>query len=145
MNRRQFGLTASSSLALGAVAGSAKAQSATPDPNLLKTTLTPYGAERAGNADGSIPAWTGGWTAPAVPPTQAIDVPSPFDNEAMLYKVDGSNLSKYQDLLTPGISAYMKKSGFYLKVYPTHRTAAAPQYIYDNIAKNVTWLRGASV
>jgi hypothetical protein len=28
----------------------------------LKTTLTPLGAERAGNADGSIPAWDGGYT-----------------------------------------------------------------------------------
>lgn len=26
----------------------------------LGTTLTPLGAEMAGNADGSIPAWTGG-------------------------------------------------------------------------------------
>ncbi|KUJ91854.1 MAG: hypothetical protein XD38_0537, partial [Pseudomonas sp. 63_8] len=26
----------------------------------LGTTLTPVGAEMAGNADGSIPAWTGG-------------------------------------------------------------------------------------
>ncbi len=26
----------------------------------LKTDLTPLGAERAGNKDGSIPAWTGG-------------------------------------------------------------------------------------
>ena len=26
----------------------------------LKTRLTPVGAERAGNADGTIPAWTGG-------------------------------------------------------------------------------------
>ena len=36
------------------------------DPSLLTTTLTPFGAERAGNADGTIPAWTGGITsAPA--------------------------------------------------------------------------------
>ncbi|HCT04149.1 MAG TPA: DUF1329 domain-containing protein, partial [Pseudomonas sp.] len=29
---------------------------------LLKSTLTPLGAERAGNADGSIPAWDKGFT-----------------------------------------------------------------------------------
>jgi hypothetical protein len=29
----------------------------------LKTTLTPLGAERAGNKDGSIPAWDGGLPA----------------------------------------------------------------------------------
>src|SRR6185503_16858442 len=31
----------------------------------LKSNLTPMGAERAGNKDGTIPAWTGGMTAPA--------------------------------------------------------------------------------
>ena len=30
----------------------------------LKTTLTPMGAERAGNKEGTIPAWTGGYTTP---------------------------------------------------------------------------------
>ena len=30
----------------------------------LKTTLTPLGAERAGNKEGSIPPWTGGYTTP---------------------------------------------------------------------------------
>jgi hypothetical protein len=30
----------------------------------LKTTLTPLGAEKAGNAAGTIPAWTGGTTTP---------------------------------------------------------------------------------
>jgi hypothetical protein len=29
----------------------------------LKARLTPVGAERAGNADGTIPAWTGGVTS----------------------------------------------------------------------------------
>jgi len=28
----------------------------------LKSTLTPFGAQRAGNADGSIPEWKGGFT-----------------------------------------------------------------------------------
>jgi hypothetical protein len=36
----------------------------------LKTELTPLGAEKAGNKDGSIPAWTGGHTTPTrLPPT----------------------------------------------------------------------------
>jgi hypothetical protein len=29
----------------------------------LKSVLTPFGAERAGNKDGSIPAWNGGYTS----------------------------------------------------------------------------------
>ena len=30
----------------------------------LKNTLTPLGAEKAGNKDGTIPAWTGGYVTP---------------------------------------------------------------------------------
>lgn len=60
---------------------SAGAQAATVDVSKLGTELTPFGAEKAGNADGSIPAWTGGLTkapegwAPArrcCAPTQGI-------------------------------------------------------------------------
>ena len=29
-------------------------------------------------------------------------------------------------------------SGFRIDVYPTHRTAAAPQWVYDNTFKNAT-------
>ena len=36
------------------------------DAAKLKTALTPMGAEKAGNKDGTIPAWTGGYTT-AVP------------------------------------------------------------------------------
>ena len=59
MKRRHFGLMATSGLAAAAT--------------LLTTTLTPLGAERAGNADGSIPAWTGGMTEPSTGPV-AIEV-----------------------------------------------------------------------
>ena len=119
-------------------AGSARAQiGSPPDPTLLTTTLTPLGAERAGNADGSIPAWTGGnVTAPALA-NQPIDVPI-FADEHALYSVDASNMAQYANLLTPGTQKLMTESGLKINVFPTHRTAAAPQYVYDNTAKNVT-------
>jgi len=42
------------------------AQVSPQDVAKLGTTLTPLGGEKAGNADGSIPAWDGGLTkAPA--------------------------------------------------------------------------------
>ena len=34
------------------------------DPARLGADLTPLGGEKAGNADGSIPAWEGGITTP---------------------------------------------------------------------------------
>ena len=52
MKRRDFGLLAGTSLAAAATARPARAQSATPDPDLLTSTLTPMGAERAGTVTG---------------------------------------------------------------------------------------------
>ena len=141
MKRRKFGLLAGSALATPAILQPALVQSAlaqtAPDPALLTTTLTPLGAERAGNADGSIPAWTGGVTAPPVPPTTDINARM-FEDEKPLFTVDSSNLAQYADLLTPGTQLLITKFGMHINVYQTHRTAAAPQWLYDNTAKNAT-------
>jgi hypothetical protein len=135
MKRRDFGLLAGTSLATAAVARSAKAAAA--DPSLLTTTLTPLGAERAGNADGSIPAWTGGVVSPPLDNKTPVQVRM-FEDEQPLYVVDANNMSQYAGLLTPATQFQIKNYGKSLKVYQTHRTAAAPQYVYDNTAKNVT-------
>lgn len=140
MKRRKFGLLAGSSLAAAATVAPARpvlAQGNSPDPNLLKTTLTPMGGERAGNADGSIPAWTGGAVLPPLGPHAPQDFPM-FQDEAALYTVNAENMAQYSDLLSDGVKALMTKYGFWIKVYPTHRTAAMPQYVYDNTALNVS-------
>ena len=136
MKRRTFGLLAGTSLA-ALKTGRARAQAATPDASQLQTTLTPFGGERAGNADGSIPAWTGGCnTLPAglAPNTY---IPDLFANEQPVVVVDASNMAQYAQFLTDGVQAMMTKYGFKIKVYPTHRTVCAPQWVYDNTAKNV--------
>jgi hypothetical protein len=132
MKRRTFGLLGGTSL-LALSTGRAFAQQTAPDPKLLSSTLTPLGAERAGNADGSIPAWTGGM----VDPTAAVDI-LVFTDEQPLLVIDANNASQYQDLLNAGTMAMISGAGFSLHVYPTHRTAAAPQYVYDNTVLNVT-------
>jgi len=138
MKRRELGALAGSGLLAAAAIPEARAQSAdfTPaDPNLLTTTLTPLGGERAGNADGSIPAWTGGM--PQTPPGSPIAI-RVFEDEQPLFKVDASNMDQHADLLSPGVKLMMTQYGFSISVYPTHRTAIAPPYVYDNAAKNVT-------
>ena len=137
MRRRDFGLLAGTSLATVAAMRRAKAQFATPDPTLLTTTLTPMGAERAGNADGSIPAWSGGLVSPPLPSNQPVATHL-FEGENPLYTVDASNMAQYQNFLSPATQVQITRFGLSLQVYQTHRTAAAPQYVYDNTAKNVT-------
>ena len=133
MKRRSFGLLSGSSV-IAARAGlqPALAQTA-PDPSLLTTTLTPMGGERAGNADGSIPAWTGGLTTPSTGPAEV----RVFTDEQPLFTVDASNMDQHAQFLTPGVQFMMKNWGFSIRVFPTHRTACAPQWMYDFTAANV--------
>lgn len=146
MKRRDLGLlVGTSALALSGTGTRAFAQ--TTDASLLKTTLTPMGSERAGNAAGTIPAWSGGFTAiPADStwdPTRTLP-PDFFASDAMIYKVDASNMERYADQLTDGIMTLMRQKGFYVKVYPTRRTQAMPQWSYDQIALNVTRTKAAT-
>jgi hypothetical protein len=46
-------------------------------------------------------------------------------------------MAQYQDRLSVGVMEMMQKyPDFRIDVYPTHRTAAAPQWVYDNIYQN---------
>jgi hypothetical protein len=105
----------------------------------LKTDLTPVGAEKAGNKDGSIPAWTGGDTKP-IPGSNPNGVRGdPFKDEKPVVSITASNMAQYADKLSDGVQALLKKYPDYrVDVYPTHRTAAAPQSVYDNTFKNAT-------
>jgi hypothetical protein len=135
MKRRSFALLAGTSIA-ALKFGFAKAQTA-PDPSLLKTTLTPYGAERAGNAAGTIPAWTGGLTTPPAGWQVGDYRPDIYASDPVVVTIDSSNMAQYADQLPKGVMAMMTKYGFSIKVQQTRRTAAAPQWVYDNIAANI--------
>jgi len=106
----------------------------------LKTTLTPFGAEKAGNKDGSIPAWTGGYTTPLPGYKAGGKRGDPFASEKPLYTITAKNFEQHADKLTDGTKALFKKypDTFRMDVYRTHRTAAAPQWVYDNTFKNAT-------
>jgi hypothetical protein len=110
------------------------------DAKQLGTTLTPWGAEKAGNKDGSIPAYTGPVKAPAnFDPKNPGHRPDPFANEKLLYSIDAKNMGQYADKLSEGMKAVFKKyPDFRMDVYPTHRTANYPQYFLDNSVKNAT-------
>ncbi len=87
----------------------------------LGTELTPMGAIKAGNADGNIPAWTGGITQPPAgyqPGAHHID---PFSSDKIKFTIDASNLEQYKDKISPGQIAMLKKyPSFKINVYPTH-------------------------
>ncbi|TXT39972.1 MAG: hypothetical protein FD135_1724 [Comamonadaceae bacterium] len=105
----------------------------------LKSELTPFGAEKAGNKDGSIPAWTGGYSTPIPGDKPGGTRGDPFKADKPLFSITAKNVDQYADKLADGTKAMFKKYPDYrIDVYPTHRSAAAPQWVYDNTFKNAT-------
>lgn len=106
----------------------------------LGKTLTPVGAEMAGNKDGTIPAYTGGLTTPPASYKKGSGIrPDPFADDKPLFSIDAKNMDKYADKLTEGVKAMMKKYPSYrIDVYPTRRSQAFPQKVLDNTVKNAT-------
>lgn len=103
----------------------------------LKSTLTPMGAERAGNKDGTIPAWTGGATHAAPGWHAGMPRPDPFAQEKPLFSITAANVASYADKLPEGAVMLFKRFADYrMDVYASHRTAAAPQSVYDNVFRN---------
>lgn len=102
----------------------------------LGADLTPVGAEKAGNKDGSIPAWEGGITkAPAgyKPGDHHLD---PFAADKVLFTIDKSNLAQYKSMLSPGqVALFNLYPTFKMNIYPTRRSASYPQYVYDATKK----------
>jgi len=120
-----------------AFAGNSFAALTPAEAQKLGTTLTEIGAEKSGNADGSIPEYKGGLTTPPPGYKKGSNVrPDPFSAEKPLYVIDGKNVGKYGDKLTEGSKALLKKHpGYRLNVYKTHRSAALPKTILENTKK----------
>jgi hypothetical protein len=137
MNKRNLLLAGLASAFLQALAAQA---AVTPEEAAkLKSTLTPLGGEKAGNKDGSIPAWEGGYTKVPAGWKQGDLRPDPFAGEKPTLQITGKNADQYADKLSDGVKALLKKyPSFRLDVYPTHRTAAAPNWVYENTFKNAT-------
>jgi len=106
-----------------------------PDYSRLGKELTPVGAERAGNADGTIPAWDGGLTKPPAGWTPEQGYADPFPNDKVLFTITAANVAQYESKLTTGQVALLKKFPEYkINVYPTRRTAALPKDVTDRVA-----------
>jgi hypothetical protein len=122
-------------LALAVLSVSAAAAAAEPDYSRLGKDLTPIGAERAGNADGTIPAWDGGLATPPTGWNPQQGYVDPFPGDKPLFAITAANAAQHADKLSPGMQALLKKypQHFRMNVYPTRRTAALPQEVTDRV------------
>jgi hypothetical protein len=120
--------------------GAGSVQGATADEAAqLKSSLTPLGAERKGNKDGTIPAWDGG-LKDAGSFALGGRRPDPFAADKKLYSITAKNAGEYADKLSDGVKALFAKypDSYRIDVYPTRRSDSAPQWVYDNTFKNAT-------
>lgn len=103
----------------------------------LGQSLTPVGAEKAANKDGSIPAWTGGdMKAPAGwKPGQPR--PDPYAAEKPLYAITAANVAQYAAHLSAGQQELLKTiKNYRMDVYPTHRSCGFPEVVYERSKQN---------
>jgi uncharacterized protein DUF1329 len=127
----------------GLLATGAQAKVSEEEAARLETDLTPMGAERAGNADGSIPAWTGSMKGVPEGLTYGGDgtpLPDPYANEKPLYSITAKNVDQYADKLSVGQLALFKlrPDTFRMDIYPTHRDGAYAQIDIDRAKWNAT-------
>jgi hypothetical protein len=122
------------------LAGQAQAAVSAQEAAKLGSNLTLVGAEKAGNTDGSIPAYAGGLTTPPASFKAGDSMrPDPFVNEKPLLVIDGKNVDQYKGLLSAtSVELAKRYPTFHINVYPTHRTVALPQAVLDNGVKNAT-------
>jgi hypothetical protein len=103
------------------------------------TELTPAGAIRAGNADGSIPEWK---NEPLKPPADfkpGTFHPDPFAADQVLFTITAQNYQQYADKLTPGQQKMFETyPDYFMNIYPTRRSAVFKPYIYRAAIENTS-------
>ncbi|NWA26817.1 DUF1329 domain-containing protein [Pseudomonas gingeri] len=133
-NLLQVGVLGLSLLASGVMAAVSADEAAK-----LGTSLTPMGAEKAGNAAGTIPAWT-----PMAKNIGTVDskgfLSDPYASEKPLFIITAQNVEQYKDQLAPGQYAMFKRypETFKMPVYPSHRGATVPDDVFAAIKENAT-------
>ncbi|WLH78465.1 MULTISPECIES: DUF1329 domain-containing protein [unclassified Pseudomonas] len=125
-------------LALSLLAANVMAAVSPQEADKLGTSLTPIGAEKAGNADGSIPAWTGGIPKNAGAVDSKGFLADPFASEKPLFVITAATVDKYKDKLSEGQVAMFKRypETYKIPVYPSHRTVNLPPEIYESIKRS---------
>ncbi len=120
------------------VAGTTCAKVSPEEAARLETDLTPLGAERAGNADGSIPPWTGGITQPPPGYEPGEHHRDPYHDDRPLFTITAANMADYAAHLSEGQKALLLAypDTWRMPVYPTRRSASFPPWVYEATKAN---------
>ena len=104
----------------------------------LGEELTALGAIRAGNQARSVPPWTGGLSKPVEGYEPGKHHPHPFIDDGLWFTVRAAELPRYKPRLSAGLQALLRKypESFEVRLFPSRRSAAAPQRVYDGAMAN---------
>ncbi len=132
-------------LAVGVVgaifaAAGASAKVSSEEAEKLGKELTPVGAERAGNAEGTIPAWNPDFKTPASYKGTGNHYPDPYADEKPLFTITAENLDQYRGQLSPGQQKMFETypTTFKMHIYPTHRDGSYSDFVHKNTKINAT-------
>ena len=102
--------------------------------------LTAIGAEVEGNADGSIPAWSGGISPARLPASfragqRLVD---PFSIERPTQTITARNVDQFRNLLSKGHQAlFARYPDYRMPIYKTHRSVSYPVAITKSSEANI--------
>ncbi|MEW5009117.1 MAG: DUF1329 domain-containing protein [Cycloclasticus sp.] len=140
VNTMNKAVTFAGAMMLVGAAGSVQAKTTAEEfakLGLTGTELTPAGAIRAGNAEGTIPEWK---NEPLAVPAdfKAGDYHAdPFAADKVLFKITAANYKEHADKLTAGQQHMFETyPDYFMNIYPTRRSAVFKPYIYDAALKN---------
>jgi hypothetical protein len=123
-------------VAAAALADTLPAQSSGPG----SPELTPVGAQRDGNAAGTIPPWEGGITDPIAGFSPGDHHPDPYADDPILFTIDAANQQMYAEHLTEGQKALLAQypESWRMNIYASRRSAAYPDFVYDAFKTNAS-------
>ena len=105
MQKYKFIQTTLSIAILALTANAARAEATQAEVDRLGKDLTPNGAIKAGNKEGTIPEWTGGMTKPPAGWKPEQGYVDPFAGEKPLFVITEKNAAEYKDKLSAGMLA----------------------------------------
>ncbi|KAA0691860.1 DUF1329 domain-containing protein [Halopseudomonas laoshanensis] len=103
----------------------------------LGAELTPIGAERAGNAAGTIPEWTGGLGSDAGEVLDNNFQSNPFAGEQPEFVITAQNYQEHREHLTPGQMALFERypDTYRMPVFQSKRTVGYPDAVYEQVKR----------
>ncbi|MFD2272783.1 DUF1329 domain-containing protein [Undibacterium arcticum] len=141
MIRKSIQLAMVSVAVLSVASQGAWAKVSAEEATKLGKEFTCVGAEKAGNQDATIPAFSGKWLG--VPPGinfkgTGVHHPDPYANEKPLFVITAKNMEQYANRLSDGEKALLKKypDTFRIPLYPSHRDFRYADYACEVARQN---------